>query len=85
MNTTEHSTKAMLATLKANRPTSVSMSRKQAEDIITLIEKDTRISKGVVVGFIKQLLNEHPVNRVHREELQFQKATKIDWPNSDRK
>ena len=63
---------------------SITITRKQAEDMIKLIEKNTSISKGVVTNFLQTRLDENMVNRIHREDAQFIREASIDWPNSDR-
>lgn len=56
----------------------IKITRKQAEDMITLIEKNTSISKGVVIGFLRTEL-EKPV-----EVEPYVCQPKPDFPNSDR-
>jgi len=60
----------------------ITMTNKQAEDIITLVNKNTPISRGVVTGFLQQLLKKQPVNKVHRVDAAT--TAEIDWPSSDR-
>jgi len=60
----------------------ITMTNKQAEDIITLVNKNTPISRGVITGFLQQLLKEQPVNKVHRVDAAM--TAEIDWPSSDR-
>lgn len=59
----------------------ITITKKQAEDMITLLDKNTDISRRVIKGFLQSRLDEKPVNRVHREDWEMMQ--KIDWPNSD--
>ncbi len=55
----------------------ITMTRKQAEDIITLVEKNTRISKGVVLSFLKTKLEEPAQTKTYSPQ------PKPDFCNSD--
>jgi hypothetical protein len=60
----------------------ITMTNKQTEDIITLVNKNTPISRGIITGFLQQLLEEQPVNKVHRVDAAM--TAEINWPSSDR-
>jgi len=60
----------------------ITMTNKQTEDIITLVNKNTPISRDIITGFLQQLLKEQPVNKVHRVDAAM--TAEIDWPSSDR-
>lgn len=51
----------------------ITITRKQAVDIISLVNQNTPISREVVTKFLQSRLNESPVNRVHREDSEFTK------------
>jgi len=60
----------------------ITMTNKQAEDIIALVNKDTPISRGVITGFLESLLKESFEDKVHRVDAAT--TAEIDWPSSDR-
>lgn len=56
----------------------ITITRKQAEDIIKLTEANTRVGRDIITGFLKTALERPTEGRI------VYRSKAIDWPNSDR-